>query len=235
MLPTAGDVETVLTGPNGAGSGARPGTTFIDTSTIDPGTIQRIGAHLSAQGIHVLDGSVSGSTESAAAARVTLMVGGDVDDFERWQPVLSTLCSQLIYTGPLGSAKVCKLANNLIAGITMGAIAEAFRLTTLYGVDSRVAHTAMTGSWANGAVLQSFPPVAGVVATSPADHAFRPGFPVDYMAKDVGYALAAAEAVGAVLPLATAVEQLYQATSASGEGGLDISAVIHALEHLGNP
>jgi 3-hydroxyisobutyrate dehydrogenase len=122
-----------------------------------------------------------------------------------------------------------KLANQVMAGISMVAVAEGFRLTQALGVDPRLLYDVSTTSSGNSWSLQTRPPVPGVLAGSPADHDFRPGFTGDLMRKDLDLALTAATGVGLTLPLASAARDLYARLGPADLGRKDFSAVIEVL------
>jgi 3-hydroxyisobutyrate dehydrogenase len=235
MLPFAEDVELALIGPDGAAGGAHAGSVFVDASTIDPMSLIVVARALSDQGIDSMDAAVSGSPQMVRERRATVLVGGGPSLFSRCRPVLEALGGTLVHTGALGTAKVVKLANNLVGAVSMAAVAEAFNLAMRAGVDPAVLHRAMSGSMGNCHALQVRPPAPGLVQDGPADHDFAPDFSVDFMAKDLAYALRTADARGAALPIASLARDLYVATSARGDGGLDFSAVFRTVQAMSGP
>jgi 3-hydroxyisobutyrate dehydrogenase-like beta-hydroxyacid dehydrogenase len=232
MLPEAADVRQALLGLDGAVEGAGEGSVFVDASTIDPMSIQAIGAELDARGTGttLLDAGVSGNPAMARDATVTLMVGGPQPVVDKCRALLSALCRTLVYTGPLGSAKTVKLANNMVGAATMAAIAEAFDFARRAGVEPAVLYQAMMGSWGRCFQLEVRPPAPGLAEGSPADDGFAPDFSVDYMVKDLRYFLRAAEAHRSPVGVAAATHQLFVASSAAGDGAKDISIVGRALD-----
>lgn len=234
ILPYGEDVEQALYGPDGAIEGVRADAIFIDASTIDPMTINRLAQPLQQQGVHVLDAGLAGSPKMAWDRRLTLLVGGDEAVFRRCEALLRCLSDQgkLLYTGQLGSAKVVKLLNNMVGAVQMAAISEAFNLAVNAGVDPKILYEGMSGSMGNCWALQVRPPYSGIKPGSPADLDFQPDFSVDYMIKDLSYALQTGRSVEATLLLAGQVHQLYLATSARGEGGKDFAAIVHTIEAL---
>lgn len=234
VLPYGEDVEKALYGPDGAAEGAQPGAVFIDTSTIDPMTINRLAQPLREKGVHTLDAGLAGSPKMAWERRFTLLVGGDQTVFERCAPMLNSLSDQgkLLYTGQLGSAKVVKLLNNMVGAIQMAAISEAFNLSAKAGVDPKILYEGMSGSMGNCWALQVRPPYPGIKEGSPADLDFKADFSVDYMIKDLNYTLQTGQSVQAALAVAGLVQQLYLATSARGEGGKDFASIVHTIEAL---
>lgn len=230
MLPAPPHVVAAMFGPDGAIEGLRPGATLIDMSTIDPGTTRRVAEAAAAQGARMLDAPVSGSSTGAVNATLTIMVGGARADFEAQRDLLGALGTNVIHCGPLGMGETVKLANNLISGVTMVAVAEAFTLGVRAGADPRVLFDVIGKSSGNCWSLQTRPPVPGLAPNSPADHDFAPGFMTDLMHKDLGLALAAGDALRVPLALTALAHQLYTMTSAQGYGRQDFSAVAKLLE-----
>ncbi|NLF64003.1 MAG: NAD(P)-dependent oxidoreductase [Chloroflexi bacterium] len=237
VLPYGEDVEAALFAPGGAAEGARRGAIFVDASTIDPMTINRLAQPLQQKGIDVLDAGLAGSPKMARERRLTLLVGGDEAVFDRAAGVLRCLADQgkLLYTGQLGSAKVVKLLNNMVGAVQMAAISEAFNLAVKAGVDPKVLYDGMSGSMGNCWALHVRPPYPGIKPGSPADLDFEPDFSVDYMIKDLSYALQTGRSLEAALLLAGQVHQLYLATSARGEGAKDFAAIVHTVQALSKP
>lgn len=229
MLPASAHVAAAMFGPDGAIAGLCPGATPIDMSTIDPGTTGRVAAAVAARGARMLDAPVSGSSTGAADATLTIMVGGDAATLDGVRDILGALGANVIHCGPIGMGETVKLANNLVAGIAMAAVAEAFALGVRAGADPRVLFDVMSKSSGNCWVLQNRPPVPGLVPTAPADHDFAPGFMADLMHKDLGLALAAGDEHRVPLPLTALARQLYALASAQGHGREDFSAIAKLL------
>ena len=125
MLPDAPDVEKAVTGTNGILAGIRSGSLYIDMSTIDPETTQRLGKRLAAAGCEMIDSPVGKTVEHAIAGTSTLMIGGDAAAVERARPVLSAMGTDLIHCGGLGMGQAMKLTNNLLASVLLAASSEA--------------------------------------------------------------------------------------------------------------
>lgn len=225
MLPASPQVLAAMFGLDGAIEGLRPGACLIDMSTIDPGTTKRVAEAVAARGATMLDAPVSGSSSGAEAATLTIMVGGDAETFAARRGVLGAMGANVIHCGPIGMGETVKLANNLIAGVSMAAVAEGFALGVRAGADPNVLFEVISKSSGNCWTLQTRPPVPGLVPTSPADHDFAPGFMTDLMHKDLGLALAAGDELNVPLMLTALAHQLYAMTSAQGHGRKDFSAV----------
>ncbi|GAC1457740.1 MAG: 3-hydroxyisobutyrate dehydrogenase [Candidatus Limnocylindrales bacterium] len=231
MLPASRHVEAAYRGPDGVLSGLRPGMVVIDMSTIDPGTSRRIAGEVGATGAAMLDAPVSGSSTGAAEGTLTIMVGGDAAHLEAQRDLLEAMGRTIIHCGVTGMGEAVKLCNQLVAGASVAAVAEAFALGARLGADPTVLFDVMSRSSGNCWALQTRPPVAGLVPTAPSEHDFAPGFMVDLMHKDLALIMAAASEVGLPLALAATAQQLYARASEQGYGRSDFSAVFKVLEH----
>ena len=230
MLPASRHVEAAMFGDDGVIAGLTPGMTVIDMSTIDPGTTRRVAAAIEERGCAMLDAPVSGSSTGAEQATLTIMVGGAAEVLERFRPLLEAMGRNVIHCGGTGMGEAVKLCNNLVAGASVVAVAEAFALGGRLGCDPKVLYDVMSKSSANCWALQTRPPVAGLAPAAPADNDFAPGFMVDLMHKDLGLVLAAGSELRLPLAVAAAAQQLYALASHEGLGGRDFSAVFKVLE-----
>lgn len=233
MLPASRHVEAAMFGDQGVVAGVARGAVVVDMSTIDPGTTKRVAAALAARGAAMLDAPVSGSSAGAEQATLTIMAGGEAEVLERVRPLLEAMGSNVIHCGPTGMGEAVKLCNNLVAGATVAAVGEAFALAERLGCDPQVLFDVMSKSSGNCWALQTRPPVAGLVASAPAERDFAPGFMVDLMHKDLGLVMAAASELKVPLAMAAAAQQLYALASARGYGTSDFSAVFKVMETEG--
>lgn len=230
MLPASRHVEAVMFGEDGVIAGLSPRTTVIDMSTIDPGTTRQVAAAIEAAGCSMLDGPVSGSSTGAEQGTLTIMVGGEASVLERHRALLEAMGSNVIHCGGTGMGEAVKLCNNLVAGATVAALAEAFALGGRLGCDPQVLFDVMSKSSANCWALQTRPPVPGLVEAAPANRDFAPGFMTDLMHKDLGLVLAAGSELRLPLAIAAAAQQLYALASQEGHGQRDFSSVFKVLE-----
>lgn len=230
MLPASRHVEAAMFGPDGILAGLAGGATVIDMSTIDPGTTRRVAAAVAERGGRMLDAPVSGSSTGAEQGTLTIMVGGDADLFAAERELLGTMGSNVIHCGASGAGEAVKLCNNLVAGATVAAVAEAFALGHRLGCDPQVLFDVMTRSSAACWALQTRPPVAGLVESAPANRDFAPGFMTDLMHKDLGLVMAASSELRLPLAMAAAAQQLYALASQQGHGRQDFSSVFKVLE-----
>jgi 3-hydroxyisobutyrate dehydrogenase len=229
MLPNSPDVDAAYLGPKGILEGARPGLVCIDMSTIDPATTRRVGERLAAAGVRMIDAPVSGAVPRAVEGTLTIMVGGEGAVVEAMRPILSAMGRNVIHVGPLGSGEVAKICNNLIAGVSMIAVAEAFTIGMRAGVDPRVLHEVIAKSSGNCWAIEHNCPVPGLVPKAAANNAFAAGFMTDLMAKDLSLARAAARDLGATCFSGTLAHELYTLASRHGLGRKDFSSVIQLL------
>ncbi|MCW3477117.1 3-hydroxyisobutyrate dehydrogenase [Limobrevibacterium gyesilva] len=230
MLPAGKHVaEVVLDGilPN-----ATDTPLLIDSSTIDVETARRVAAAAAKAGLDMLDAPVSGGVGGATAGTLTFMVGGPDAAFARALPVLQAMGRNIVHTGPAGAGQAAKICNNMILGISMLGVSEAFVLADKLGLDRaklfQVSSTSSGQCWA----LTSYCPVPGPVPASPANRAYAAGFAAALMLKDLQLSQAAAEAVGAATPLGAHAARLYQAVAEAGESGRDFSVVFPWLSGL---
>jgi 3-hydroxyisobutyrate dehydrogenase len=222
-LPRPSHVEQVATGEGGILSGASPGTAYFDLSTTDPETMHRISDAARSRGVAVLDAPVSGGTVGAEDATLSIMVGGDVDVYERFKPVLDLIGDKAMYCGPLGAGAICKIVNNLIGMSVAVMLSEAFTLGVKAGVGPQTLYEAVSKSSGNTERMQSFP-------DSLFKGDFDPGFQVDLAAKDVGLATQMGREMGIPMELSNLVQQRYIEAQGRGWGKLEASVVIRLQE-----
>jgi 3-hydroxyisobutyrate dehydrogenase len=225
MLPSSSHVEAAYLGPGGIAEGAGRGRLCVDMSTIDPGTSRRVAATLRARGLRFLDAPVSGAVPRAVEGTLTIMVGGEAHDLDEARPALAALGSAIIHVGPVGAGEVAKLCNNLIAGVAMVAVSEAFRIAEGFGVDVKILTQVIARSSGNTWVMEHGHPVPGIVEKSAATRDYAPGFMTDLMAKDLGLAVNAARELRVPVVVAPAAQQLLRLASAHGYGRKDFSSV----------
>ncbi len=227
-LPSPAAVEDVVLGPGGLRAGARRGFAVVDVSTGPPALARALAAELGRSGLDSLDAPVSGGPRGAEAGSLTVMVGGSHEAFAEWRPLLETLGSLVVRVGPPGAGQAAKLCNNLIAGATMVAIAEACALAEQEGIDPGVLYRLLTSSMGDSRVLRTRFPVAGVSPEHPASRNYEPLFSLQLMAKDLDLALELAAAHGLEAPVAAASRDRYRTAQERGAGPLDYSAVYEA-------
>ncbi|HEU0169331.1 MAG TPA: 3-hydroxyisobutyrate dehydrogenase [Chloroflexota bacterium] len=232
MLPSPVELEAAMYGPSGLLAHLKTGQNLIDMSTMDPVATRKVAADAAKIGVGMIDAPVSGGTVGAVNGTLTIMVGGPVELLERYRPVLLALGQKLIHTGDVGSGETAKLCNNLIAGITQAAVAEAYGLAERAGLDPKVLYDIVRQSTGQCWSHDNNPPLPGLRDGSPANNEYAPGFMVDLMAKDLGLAVSTARRYGASALLTATVQQLFAAASSQGHGRQDASAVKFAVDAL---
>jgi len=224
-VPDAPQVEEALFGPGGAAEGARPGTTFIDMSTISPVASRGFAERLLASGLHFLDAPVSGGPVRAASGTLTIMVGADPDDLARVEPILKAMGTPH-HVGAVGLGETVKLVNQLIISSVMIANVEALTFARKAGAELDAVRKVLSTATASNYLLEQWLPKTWFAGT------FEGGFALDLLRKDLGAALDAARAMKMPLPASAFAYQLYTLQSAKGDGALDYSAVAKFYEHV---
>ncbi len=231
MLPAGEHVREVYLGPDGVIAAASPGTTLIDCSTIDVATAREIIAAAATAGLYMLDAPVSGGVAGAEAATLTFMVGGEKRAVATAEPILRAMGKAVIHTGGPGNGQAAKICNNLILGISMIAVSEAFVLAESLGLPAQTLYDVASASSGQCWSLTSYCPVPGPVPSSPANRGYQPGFTAAMMLKDLR--LAEDAAGQGALPLGSHAAALYAAFVAKGGGGSDFSGIVKALRAMG--
>ena len=208
---------------------AAKGTLFIDSSTIDVESARKAHAIASGAGMLSVDAPVSGGVGGAAAGTLTFMAGGAAEAFAKAEPLLQPMAGKVVHCGDAGAGQAAKICNNMILGISMIGVSEAFVLAEKLGLSPQalfdVASTSSGQCWS----LTTYCPVPGPVPTSPANRDYQPGFAAALMLKDLKLAQEAAQAAGAVTPLGAEAAQLYALFEAAGHGGTDFSGIVRFL------
>jgi 3-hydroxyisobutyrate dehydrogenase len=208
---------------------AKPGALFIDCSTIDVDSARKAHSLAGRHGLQSVDAPVSGGTVGAEAGTLTFMAGGSDAAFALAEPVLKPMAGRIVHCGGDGAGQAAKLCNNMILGISMIGVAEAFVLAEKLGLSHQalfdVASTSSGQCWS----LTTYCPVPGPVPTSPANRDYKPGFAAALMLKDLKLAQEAALESGAVTPLGAEAAQLYALFNAQGNAGADFSGIVNFL------
>jgi 3-hydroxyisobutyrate dehydrogenase len=229
MLPAREQVREVYLGQGGVLASAAAGTLLIDCSTVDVETARAVAAAARVNELDMLDAPVSGGVAGAQAGTLTFMVGGGERPFERAKPVLEAMGKSIILAGSAGSGQAAKICNNMILGISMIGVCEAFVLADKLGLDPlklfEIASQSSGQCWS----MTSYCPMPGPVPASPANHDFQPGFTAAMMLKDLKLAQDAARLTRAVSPLGAGAAAIYQRFVEDGGAGLDFSGIIRFL------
>jgi 3-hydroxyisobutyrate dehydrogenase len=208
------------------------GSLMIDCSTIDVDSARQAHALATKSSLASVDAPVSGGVGGAKAATLTFMAGGEAKAFAVAQPVLEAMGKKIVHCGEAGAGQAAKICNNMILGISMIGVSEAFALAEKLGLSHQalfdVASTSSGQCWS----LTSYCPVPGPVPASPANNDYRPGFAAALMLKDLRLSQEAAKASGAATPLGAHAEEIYSAFEKAGHGGVDFSGIIRHLRSL---
>ena len=216
------DVAAVLLGPDGVSAGARPGSLVIDCSTISPAATRRFAAELAEHDIGLVDAPVSGGSEGAQKATLTIFVGGEAADVERARPILAALGKTITHVGPIGSGQAVKAVNQVILAGTYLGVAEGTVLAMKAGLDVDQVVGALGGGAAQSWVLANR---AGRMIAND----YPLGFKVALHRKDLGIALELAEELGADLPVSALAASLETELIAAGHADDDMSALARSI------
>ena len=217
-------LENVLLGEDGVIDGMEEGTIVVDMGTTAIDATRRFADAVEEAGGHWIDAPVSGGTHGAENGTLTIMVGAEEEDFQRVQRVFGVLGSRVTHVGEIGSGQIAKAANQMIVGITIGAIAEAFSMADEAGVDLGKMRSALTGGFADSAILQKH-------GERMIERNFEPGGKVVTQRKDLYQALEFSEGeLGLELPFSRLALELYEELIEMGGGDLDHSALIKIYE-----
>jgi 3-hydroxyisobutyrate dehydrogenase len=229
MLPAREQVREVYLGQGGVLASAAPGTLLVDCSTVDVETARAVAAAAKVNELEMLDAPVSGGVAGAQAATLTFMVGGGDKAFDRAKPVLEAMGKTIVLAGSAGSGQAAKICNNMILGISMIAVCEAFVLADKLGLDPLKLFEISSQSSGQCWSLTSYCPVPGPVPASPANFDYQAGFTATMMLKDLKLAQDAARLTRAVSPLGAGAAAVYQRFVEEGGGPVDFSGIIRFL------
>jgi 3-hydroxyisobutyrate dehydrogenase len=223
MLPAGRQVrevyrEVLATAPAGA--------LLVDSSTIDVATARDVATQAESKGLAMVDAPVSGGVAGAQAATLTFMVGGSEEAFARARPILESMGKTIVHAGRSGTGQAAKICNNMILGVSMIAVCEAFVLAEKLGLDAQRLFDIASKSSGQCWSLTSYCPVPGPVPASPANRDYQAGFTAAMMLKDLNLAQEAAREVGAATPLGASAAEMYALFAGHGEGARDFSGII---------
>ena len=227
MLPAAKHVREVYLGEHSILEVLQAGSLCIDSSTIDPQTIQEVAAAAQARQIRICDAPVSGGTLGAKDGSLTFMVGADVATFEAVKPVLSCMGKNLVHCGDVGTGQVAKICNNLILGISMTAVAEGMALGAKLGIDPQALAGVINSSTGRCWSSEIYNPWPDICENAPSSRGYTDGFAAQLMLKDLGLAVDAAQQADQPIVLGSMVQKLYQQLCQDGHAHLDFSSIMH--------
>lgn len=213
------DAAQVLLGSDGAMQTMRNKALLIDHTTLSAQMARSIDTAARERGIAALDAPVSGGQVGAENGALAIMCGGSDEAFAQAEPVMQAYGSRIIHVGPSGAGQTAKMANQMCIAGLLGGLSEAIRLTTASGLDTQAVFAAISGGAAQSWQMENR-------WASMVDDQFDFGFAIDWMRKDLGYALAEANRMGLSSPVTALVDQLYAEVQAAGGNRLDTSALI---------
>jgi 3-hydroxyisobutyrate dehydrogenase len=230
MLPAGPHVRLVYAGEGGVLGAARKDALLVDSSTIDVDTARAVTEAAGKRGFDMLDAPVSGGVGGATAGSLTFMVGGSAAGFAKARPVLEDMGKTIVHAGQAGNGQAAKICNNMMLGISMIGVCEAFALADRLGLDRQRLFDISSKSSGQCWSMTSYCPVPGPVPSSPSNRDYEAGFTADMMLKDLKLAQQAAQAAGAATPLGAAAAALYQMLTNSGRGAKDFSVMFQLLQ-----
>lgn len=224
MLPDSPHVEEVLAGPKGVFEGAKKGTLIIDMSSISPLVTKKMAKIAAEKGLRLVDAPVTGGVAGAEKGQLGIMVGASPEDLEEAKPIFETL-GRFVHVGDVGTGQTAKMCNQVVVGLSLCAIAEAFTLGTKAGIDPTVLHQVLSSGSARSWAMEVRVPQ--VLAGN-----FEPGFMINLQHKDIGIALDSGKGLNIPLPFTALAQQAYESARAMGLGTKDHSAVIQVYEKI---
>jgi 3-hydroxyisobutyrate dehydrogenase len=229
MLPSGKEVREVYLTRGGVLASAQDGALLIDASSIDVETARAVAAAAQVNELSMVDAPVSGGVAGAEAGTLIFMVGASDRAFARAKPILEAMGKTVVHAGGPGDGQAVKICNNMILGVSMIAVSEAFLLAEKLGIDPQklfdIASEASGQCWA----MTSYCPVPGPVPGSPANHDYQAGLSAAMMLKDLKLAQEAAKASGAKSPIGAAATALYGLYVEQGSARTDFSGIIRFL------
>ncbi|MED5226850.1 MAG: 2-hydroxy-3-oxopropionate reductase [Pseudomonadota bacterium] len=227
MVPDTPQVEEVLFSETGVASGLSTGKLVIDMSSISPIETKIFARKINEKGCGYLDAPVSGGEVGAKAASLTIMVGGSEEDFNLAIPVFELMGSNITLVGQNGVGQTTKVANQIVVALTIEAVGEALVFASKAGADPSKVRQALMGGLAQSRILE-------VHGERMIKRTFDPGFRIELHQKDLNLALQGAKSLGVSLPNTSSTQELFNASTAHGDSGLDHSGLVKALERMAN-
>ena len=225
LVPNSPQVKAVMLGEDGVAAHMKPGSVFIDMSSINPVASKEIAAELAKRGIEMLDAPVSGGEPKAIDGTLSFMVGGKQEVFDQYKDILGAMGTSVVRCGDVGAGNTTKLANQIIVACNIQALSEALTLAKMAGVDPELVFQAIRGGLAGSTVMNAKAPMM-------IEGNDKPGFKIDLHIKDLNNALDCAHTVGSPLPMTAAVQEIFQWLHNNGCGQDDHSSIIKYYKKL---
>lgn len=230
MLQTGEQVTSVCLGDDGIFHNAKDNTLFIDCSSIAISATRELHQQAEKNNIRMVEAPVSGGVAGAAKAMLTIMVGGSAENFQAAKPLLECVGKNIIHAGPAGSGQAAKICNNMLLGISMIGVCEAFTLGQKLGLDPEKFFEISSQSSGQCWSMTSYCPVPGPVPEAPSNNDYQPGFTAQMMLKDLNLSQDAAQHADAQTPLGTLATELYQQFNDQDNSAIDFSGIIKMLQ-----
>ena len=227
MVPDTPQVEEVIFSETGVAAGLSAGKLVIDMSSISPIDTKIFAQKINEKGCGYLDAPVSGGEVGAKAASLTIMVGGSEEDFNLATPIFELMGSNITLVGQNGVGQTTKVANQIVVALTIEAVGEALVFASKAGADPSKVRQALMGGLAQSRILE-------VHGERMIKRTFEPGFRIELHQKDLNLALQGAKSLGVSLPNTSSTQELFNASTAHGDSGLDHSGLVKALERMAN-
>ncbi|SDJ16215.1 2-hydroxy-3-oxopropionate reductase [Aliiruegeria lutimaris] len=227
MVPDTPHVEAVLFGENGVAEGLSAGKIVVDHSSISPIATKEFASRINELGCEYLDGPVSGGEIGAKNATLSIMCGGSEETFATLKPLLDLMGGNITLVGGNGDGQTCKVANQIIVALNIEAVGEALLFASKAGADPAKVREALMGGFASSKILE-------IHGDRMVKRTFDPGFRIELHQKDLNLALSNARQMGLSLPNTATAQELFNACAAHGGSAWDHSAMVKALEMLGN-
>ena len=225
MVPNSPQVKAVMLGDDGVAAHMKPGSVFIDMSSINPVASKEIAAELAKKGIEMLDAPVSGGEPKAIDGTLSFMVGGKQEVFDEHKDLLGAMGASVVRCGEVGAGNTTKLANQIIVACNIQALSEALTLAKMAGVEPQLVFEAIRGGLAGSTVMNAKAPMM-------IEGNDKPGFKIDLHIKDLNNALDCAHTVGCPLPFTASVQEIFQWLHNNGCGQDDHSSIIKYYKKL---
>jgi 3-hydroxyisobutyrate dehydrogenase len=230
MVQTSQQVQDICLQESGIFNYIKSGALYIDCSSIDIQASQALHAEANNRNIAMLDSPVSGGVAGAAAGTLTLMVGGDAENFQRAEPILKKMGKKIIHAGSAGHGQAAKICNNMLLAISMIGVCEAFTLAERIGLDAKTFFEISSNASGQCWSMTNYCPVPNVIENVPSNNNYKPGFMAKMMLKDLRLASQAAETTDAIIPLGSVATELYELYVNRGNGDTDFSGIINMLK-----
>ena len=227
MVPDTPDVERALFAESGVAEGLSKGKTVVDMSSISPVQTKEFAKRINQLGCEYLDAPVSGGDVGAKNAALSIMVGGKQEVFDKVKPILELMGKNVTLVGNNGDGQTCKVANQIVVALTIGAVAEGLLFASKAGADPAKVRQALMGGLATSRILD-------ILGERMIKRTFEPGFRIALHQKDLNLALQSARAIGVSLPNTATCQELFNSCAAHGGAAWDHSGMVRALEIMAN-